>query len=555
MLRDSAHLQEEDAALRRRGTGFSKHHPALPLYDAGDVERTLALLRRVPLRRADAGARRRGRDPAPGGPHPRLGHCARARRRRRHACCSAATSAAPDHPLLRPPRRPAGGRRRRGRVDVRRPRAPAPPRPATRLADAFRRTVAPRRLVLVPAFAVDRTELVLLALHRLRRAGPDPDGARSSSTARWRWPRWRSTARAVDADPALRPAAGTAARPVRPADLRAPGQRRRGVAAAQRPAAPVHHRLGLGHGHRRPGRAPPGPAAGDPRNSVVLTGLPGAGHPRPRAGARRPRRSRSHGRYVPVRAEVVDVSRVLGARRRRRAGRLAGRVPPAAPRTALRRARRAGRGAALAARVARRARLVRGGARTRGDRALWLTRSRGGRAPPGADRAVERSSRRSCPGAARHRRAAARRTRRPAGVRAPLGDRGRPAGLRGRRLPAGSPGARRPRPRLPLSTSSPSCFTTGSASPVSSDSSISRLSCTSTAPSATTCAPARSSTTSSSTSSRSASSCSCPSRTALGLRRARRRAAHRASRLARSSWYTPMTLLATITAGEQRVLR
>ena len=38
VLRDSAHLQEEDAAYANK-TGFSKHRPALPLYDADDVER------------------------------------------------------------------------------------------------------------------------------------------------------------------------------------------------------------------------------------------------------------------------------------------------------------------------------------------------------------------------------------------------------------------------------------------------------------------------------------------------------------------------------------
>lgn len=42
VLRDSAHLQEEDAAYANR-TGSSKHHPALPLYDDADVEKTLPL--------------------------------------------------------------------------------------------------------------------------------------------------------------------------------------------------------------------------------------------------------------------------------------------------------------------------------------------------------------------------------------------------------------------------------------------------------------------------------------------------------------------------------
>ena len=58
VLRDSAHLQEEDAAYAN-AHGFSKHHPALPLYDAADVERTVPPLRPGRLRRAGpAGTRR-----------------------------------------------------------------------------------------------------------------------------------------------------------------------------------------------------------------------------------------------------------------------------------------------------------------------------------------------------------------------------------------------------------------------------------------------------------------------------------------------------------------
>jgi metallo-beta-lactamase family protein len=40
LLRDSAKLQEEDAERANR-RGYSKHHPALPLYDQADVEATL----------------------------------------------------------------------------------------------------------------------------------------------------------------------------------------------------------------------------------------------------------------------------------------------------------------------------------------------------------------------------------------------------------------------------------------------------------------------------------------------------------------------------------
>lgn len=47
LLLDSAHLQEEDAAFMNRH-GTSKHKPALPLYDQRDAEKALMLLRTIP---------------------------------------------------------------------------------------------------------------------------------------------------------------------------------------------------------------------------------------------------------------------------------------------------------------------------------------------------------------------------------------------------------------------------------------------------------------------------------------------------------------------------
>ena len=48
LLPDSGHLQEEDAAYANR-KGFSKHHPALPLYTEDDARRALAALTPVPF--------------------------------------------------------------------------------------------------------------------------------------------------------------------------------------------------------------------------------------------------------------------------------------------------------------------------------------------------------------------------------------------------------------------------------------------------------------------------------------------------------------------------
>ncbi len=80
VLRDSAHLQEEDAAYATEA-GISRHGTALPLYDEADVERTLPAAAPGAAARRRAAHRRRHRDPAVGGAHPRGGQ--RAARRRR----------------------------------------------------------------------------------------------------------------------------------------------------------------------------------------------------------------------------------------------------------------------------------------------------------------------------------------------------------------------------------------------------------------------------------------------------------------------------------------
>ena len=46
ILRDSAHIAESDAAYAD-ARGYSKHQPALPLYDSGDAERAIDLLTTV----------------------------------------------------------------------------------------------------------------------------------------------------------------------------------------------------------------------------------------------------------------------------------------------------------------------------------------------------------------------------------------------------------------------------------------------------------------------------------------------------------------------------
>ncbi len=271
VLRDSAHLQEEDARYAA-GHGLSKHDPPRPLYDEDDVSRTVRLLTPTAF-----GAPA----PVPGGEvvlRPAghiLGSSVAELRLAESTVVFSGDLGRAVHPLLHPPApRPGAevvvvestyGDRRH------------PPDETDRLGEVVTRTVRRGGSVLVPAFALDRTEVVLSALQRLRRAGgipPVPVFVDSPmALAALDVYRRAITERADD----LR--AGPAARPVR-AGLRAPGQDRRGVHRAQRPEAAVRHRVGVRHGVRRPGRAPPGSAGRRPTQHRGHRGVPGAGHAR-----------------------------------------------------------------------------------------------------------------------------------------------------------------------------------------------------------------------------------------------------------------------------------
>jgi metallo-beta-lactamase family protein len=169
VLRDSAHLQAEDARSANEG-GWSKHRPALPLYDSGDVEATMSLFEPVEFG-----------DPVtltddvqatllPAG-HI-LGSSVVLLDAGGHRVAFSGDLGRRGHPLLRPPAPPpaVGTLVVESTYGDRHHPAPDP----EVLADAVRRTVARGGTVLVPAFAVDRTELVLLELQRLTDRGQIP---------------------------------------------------------------------------------------------------------------------------------------------------------------------------------------------------------------------------------------------------------------------------------------------------------------------------------------------------------------------------------------------
>jgi metallo-beta-lactamase family protein len=174
VLADSARLQEEEADYANTH-GFSKHHPAVPLYTEADARAAAEL-----LSPHDFG---KPVEIAPGVivKFNRAGHILGS------ACVHieldgepvrrvfvSGDVGTPDHPVLVPPDPPTeadvmliestyGNRRHDERDTV-----------LALLADAITRTAKRGGTVVIPAFAVDRTEIVLLALRQLMQQGRIP---------------------------------------------------------------------------------------------------------------------------------------------------------------------------------------------------------------------------------------------------------------------------------------------------------------------------------------------------------------------------------------------
>ncbi|HEX8864262.1 MAG TPA: MBL fold metallo-hydrolase [Lentzea sp.] len=171
VLTDSAHLMMEEARQANEG-GWSKHTPAMPLYDVDDAERALKLLR--PLDFGSGTRIAKDVDLEFG----RAGHIlgsawAHLTLNGRTAVVSGDLGRTAHRVLLAPQPRPDcdalliestyGDRRHDDAAAV------------DTFAATIRRTAARGGSVLIPAFAVDRTEVVLVELARLVRAGEIPD--------------------------------------------------------------------------------------------------------------------------------------------------------------------------------------------------------------------------------------------------------------------------------------------------------------------------------------------------------------------------------------------
>jgi metallo-beta-lactamase family protein len=304
VLRDSAHLLMEEAE-HANAHGYSRHHPAEPLYDDKDVDRALKLFEPVPV-----GAETE----ITTGTVLRLQHAghilgsswAHLTLEDGHTLAASGDLGRPVHPLLRPPDPFTGadvllmestyGNRHHDEEASR-----------ARFADALTRTFARGGTVVIPSFAVDRTEVVLHELAELRRAGRLPasvpvyvDSPMALAALRIYQEAFDGHAPELRDEPAgvgkaaLDPTPFTAARSVQES------------MAIQRSGMPsvIVSASGMATGgrvvhHLR--RLLP-----DPRNTVMIVGFAAQGT-RARDLVDGARALKIFGGYVPVRAEVVNV--------------------------------------------------------------------------------------------------------------------------------------------------------------------------------------------------------------------------------------------------------
>jgi metallo-beta-lactamase family protein len=304
VLPDCGHLNEEEAEYANRA-GYSRHDPALPLYTEDDAWAATQLLKSL-----DYG------DSLEIGPYvelrlSRAGHILGAASVQLQmgdngpAVAFSGDLGRASHPLLVSPDPPPAaqhlvvestyGDRRHddaGAID--------------RLATAISRTVERGGNVLIPAFAVDRTEVVLHHLAALSRAGRLPAGVPvyvDSPMALSALEVYRRAIADGDADVSCDVPAGAASfdvpglREVRDVEeskaLNHPDQPSIIISAAGMASGGrvVHHLM-----HQLP----------DPRNTVILVGYQAEGT-RGRRLLEGAEELKLMGRYVRVRAEVVDL--------------------------------------------------------------------------------------------------------------------------------------------------------------------------------------------------------------------------------------------------------
>lgn len=304
VLPDSGHLQEEDAAYANR-KGFTRHTPALPLYTQDDAHRALEQFETVPFdvpHEVASGLRATFRS---------AGHILGSatitldlEHSPKRTVVFSGDLGRPNHPLLRPPAplveadvvvvESTYGDRRHEDVES-----------LQRFEDAIVRTVRRGGMVVIPAFAVDRTEVILFHLGRLARAGRIPE-----------LPVYVDSPMALDAlqiyrraltagDPEINPQAGKANDALNPGHLIESRKVEESKAIhEQHFPSIIISASGMATGgrvlHHLAHRLP------DHRNTVILVGHQ-AHSTRGHLLLEGARSIKMFGRYIPVRAEVVMV--------------------------------------------------------------------------------------------------------------------------------------------------------------------------------------------------------------------------------------------------------
>ena len=167
LLPDAAHLQEEEARYANSHQ-FSRHHPALPLFEAADARRALRQVHPVGYaREIEVAAGMRARL-TPNG-HI-LGSCCVNLEVDGHRVLFSGDVGRPHDALMAPPAQPGPadtlviestyGNRRHPAQD-----------PRDLLAQIVNRTAQRGGVLIIPAFAVGRAQALLLQLHQLKESG------------------------------------------------------------------------------------------------------------------------------------------------------------------------------------------------------------------------------------------------------------------------------------------------------------------------------------------------------------------------------------------------
>lgn len=295
LLPDSGHLQEEDAFYANRH-GFSKHHPALPLYTEEDARKALRLLRTV-----EPGT---SFEAAPGlqARFSRAGHILGAAsvhvRGDAASILFSGDLGRDEDILMRPPEPPPAadfvvmestyGDRAHGAED-----------PAEAFADVISRTAARGGVVVVPAFAVGRAQALLYLIAQLKRERriPDLPVFLNSPMAADATEIYRKHHREHRLDAEACHSMCSAARVINTVE------ESRELNAIRFPAV-IISASGMATGgrvvHHLKAMAP------DHRNTILLAGYQAAGT-RGASLLEGAKQVKIHGEYVPVRAEVASI--------------------------------------------------------------------------------------------------------------------------------------------------------------------------------------------------------------------------------------------------------